>query len=382
MVPLELHKIIVLYLAPHQLHSYFIVNQSELPLTLKFSYHCEDVVPFDFFDLYPNVILHTIQIGSTVSTVVAATLAKHTHLTKLIIRHTAIVPIIEIPTTINTLIISNTILKYLYSKYPPSLRRLHITHNPHMLHVRIPTTLVHLDLSYNPNLFTIEGLMCASLKTLNLSYCNVSKFVELPTSLIRLYLVRTCIQDINFIPPNLQTLDLTGCYHLKSINKLSNCSNSIRKLYLDKCVNLKSIEAISSCYNLLTVSLQGCVHITNVDALKACTHIRRVNLAGCYNLDNINGLKCAKHLVHLDLFGCSDLHSISPLKECSALQSLNLSGCFMLFELNALVSCLALTKLDIYDCCPRLIVNATLMGKCDLVINGWTMGAGGDLLGI
>ncbi|KAK1401224.1 hypothetical protein POM88_000829 [Heracleum sosnowskyi] len=223
-----------------------------------------------------------------------------------------------------------------------------------------------------------------SLSSLNVLELYQNRFLTMPASLSQLLNVTSldfseCVdlESIPGLPPNLKSLCLYLCIHLKSLPALLpptlvyinawNCSSleilpylgnvqRITELILVKCRTLKDIQGLGNlpyikelhftcCTslqslsvvppNLKTLNLCGCTSLKSLPAILPPT-LEYISARNCMSLENLPNLGHLQRLTSLILLNCSRLNDILGLGSLFDIEGLSFSGCTSLESLTAL----------------------------------------------
>ena len=171
--------------------------------------------------------------------------------------------------------------------------------------------LQHLDLSYCTTLQLQDpnNPLPPSVTTLNVSYCSQVRNLGLLGEL-----------------PNLHTLILKRCHHLKagSLGALK-FFNTLTDLYLDGCYEIGNIEELRDVITLECLSLKYLSSLTDVSPLADLDNLHTLDLEGCRNLQNVTPLGKIGGLTNLSLGRCVKVVDVEALKENTELHTLDLS---------------------------------------------------------
>ena len=180
------------------------------------------------------------------------------------------------------------------------------------------------------------------LRTLDMSESN---FVELMgdayfTNLKNLYarnLTELTDIPIRLIGGNdLDSLDLSGCTHLQTLNKDRRTSIGIEKyVNLEDCRELlfdddhNAQSSTLSWRNIEYLNISGCNNLENIGNIYVPASIKELHVAECKSLRRLTvGSREGPALTDLDLSGCENLRYLQSY--CTQLQSLRVDGCVQL----------------------------------------------------
>jgi hypothetical protein len=172
--------------------------------------------------------------------------------------------------------------------------------------------------------------------------------------------------------PILESLDLTGCNKLQSVDTQDVCE-SLSTLILDRCSALRSVPPLTRFKHLTNLDLELCPQVSEMSGLVSTTSIVTLHLHGLPHLTELGPLGSLSNLQDLDLSVNGPSHhnsvapdlypalDITPLALCGQLVYLNLR--FRNVEdLSPLATCTNLQKV-ILDHCPWLN-RTTGLGSC------------------
>ena len=257
--------------------------------------------------------------------------------------------------------------------------------------------ITHLDLSHNPELVDLSGLLaCApQLTELKLNDC---------TKLLSLEPLRRAVQLVR--------LDLSDCESLASLEPLAHCT-ALSALKLENCAALKSLKGVEDKRirndTANEFSLDGCLSLTSLahlpclepemteisarhtkalrtlDGLRVLPSVTQLYLTDSGVVD-IRAIGSLPNLSSLDLSDCSQLKDATPLAHMAKLESLTLDNagvCTMPSQWDAdlrfisVKGCKALTRLGrlptalgrlVADACDALTV-LDGMQDCQSLLN-------------
>ncbi len=158
-------------------------------------------------------------------------------------------------------------------------------------------TLTYLDLSYSLGLIGTELQALINLKSLFLNHC-------------------IGIEDVSSLPPDLEVLDLTGCYRVENVSGLPN--KRLRNLNLSNCDKISDVSMLPDTIEELDIS--KCWRIRAVQRLPS--RLRILNMSSCGGITDMSHLP--KTLVEVNMASC-EIHDVSVLP--SSIKYLNLSSC-------------------------------------------------------
>ena len=426
-IPIEVHKIVISYILPSQLHQYFVTNN--LPQNMKFIYNCDQKLTFELlcslFD-YPKMILHHIHISephmehlfriptltqlshltisncsnqylklpTTLSNIRSLQINQSFQLVQLTIPSTFTnlrnvyldCPRVQahtfnIPITIHSLNLLNTTLPLNIIDFK-SLHKLKLSYNIGLesTHIIGSCTSLHiLDLSNNPSLKNIDGLKsCTSLTSLNLSHCSALKTITALHSLLHLTTLNlsycTNLTLIHF-PPTIQRLYMAKT-RIRDLTFLTD-PNQLQLLDISHCRN-RSIETLfNNAKNLHTLYLDYCTNLKTLDPLFYCHKLTKLSFHSC-TFTNLNALRRCNFIKILNLSECKNLTDISGLEYTKGIEHIDLSGCCNISSLSPLTGCKTLHTLDLSGCtnltnitplATCISLQSLNLSECDLIYN-------------
>ncbi|XP_042960535.1 disease resistance protein RPV1-like [Carya illinoinensis] len=172
-------------------------------------------------------------------------------------------------------------------------------------------------------------------------YLCRSGIVSLPPCIERFVglseLYVTCceqLEEILYLPPNIEEVDASGCSNLKS--------------FLPKSNNLSRTYNFSSSLRTLNLSDSGIVSLP--PCIKRFVGLSKLYLTDCKQLEEI--LHLPPNIEEVDASGCSSLKSFLPKSNnrLSSLRTLNLSGSGIVSLRPCIEGFVGLSKLDLREC--------------------------------
>lgn len=188
---------------------------------------------------------------------------------------------------------------------------------------------------YNNHFHTIKTLELNNLTIPSLNFLNLCTNLR--------YLIIENYHPLNFHTlnpnPNIDTITLTNCPHLTSIQPIITYAPNIHTLTISQCNNLHDITTQTSKF-LTSLSITHCDKLIDASALNIKTLIK-LNLNNCQNLKRIPTPKFTifkKILNHhfmpklesLDLSYCIGLNNIKTILSYKKLNRINISHCINL----------------------------------------------------
>lgn len=246
-------------------------------------------------------------------------------------------------------------------------------------------TFTSLDLGGCPKLKTLDVTSCSALTKLDsldkctnlenlmIGYTKVDALNNLTANVKNIFANETPITNLNLTPckdkiefvsftnSSLNSLNIDGCYGLKTVD-LSG--SKIDSLYINGRTKLTDLD-ISGCQNLQSLDINGCSALKNLNVrgtqlatldLTGCTALKTLDANGCVSLDQLLEIDKCVELVTLTLNGANIANL--ELNTCTKLEKLDASSCKNLDNLQ-ISNCTALTDLNI---------SATNLGKDNLLM--------------
>jgi hypothetical protein len=96
------------------------------------------------------------------------------------------------------------------------------------------------------------------------------------------------------VAAKLRVLDISGCWHLHSIDVVRSCAQ-LRRLWMPCCFNVTDLSPLAACSETLEeLWMAGSTSVMSLAPLKACTRLRKLDLRGCFELhDQVQDLRLA-----------------------------------------------------------------------------------------
>ena len=170
-----------------------------------------------------------------------------------------------------------------------------------------------------------------NLKDLNYSGTSIKYLPDLSmlTSLKRLDVSSTPIEQIGGLPKNLRVFDIRNCTQVKELPNLSQLS-CLEYLFIFGCKQLKEIHGVDQLQNLKDLNCSG----TSIKYLPDLSKLRRLIWVDVSStpIEHIGGLP--KNLQVFDIDNCAQVKELPNLSQLSRLEQLRLFGCKQVEEIH------------------------------------------------
>ena len=232
---------------------------------------------------------------------------------------------------------------------------------PWVRHLRLPTVdLIDVSIfSKYEQLRTLyimnsgmvgDTLSVRRLKRLVLGICGVFCVRDVRCKRLRSVVVRdeSGWGQINRIPrfngcSSLTSAEINNCHFINNVDGL-NCLK-LRKFVLKGYFG-GNLDGLSACPNLAHIVVSKC-EITNWDWLELCHGLRKLVIFGCANLE-----KLGEHpqLEEIEVERCGKLKDVTKLQNCLGLWRVCIEKCSWILNIDCLAKCEALRFLKIEGC--------------------------------
>jgi internalin A len=146
--------------------------------------------------------------------------------------------------------------------------------------------------------------------------------------------------------PALETLDLSGCEELGSID-VSQLP-SLRNLYLSRCRNLTSLD-VSQVPDLKQLYLDGCAAVESVAGLGVLSSLTDLDVSNATSLTSLEGISGLNSLVVLDIRNV-ELSDFSEIGKLQSLRVLRMGGHSALETLEPFAGLTELREIHLEAC--------------------------------
>eukprot|EP00253_Pinus_taeda_P036555 PITA_36555 len=186
-------------------------------------------------------------------------------------------------------------------------------------------------------------------RALNRLNCSNYKYMS---GLKTLELSEAEIREVSFeegICPNLQRLQLRGCYSLRQIGGLSGLLK-LFELDIRSCVNVKELPGLEALVSLERLTVEKCEKLEIIQGLGQITRLRELCVQQCRKIQELPGVEHLTSLEVLLVTRCENFRGISMLQQLTKLKYLDFSGCRQIRELPGVEYVTSLEKLGVSGC--------------------------------
>ncbi|CAI0415017.1 unnamed protein product [Linum tenue] len=218
------------------------------------------------------------------------------------------------------------------------------------------TNLCSLEVLECELLTEIQGLdqLGQCLLHLEIHGCNLANLEGLQSTVALQRLVLVGCESIHTLPP------LSKLKKLKTIffnynDKLSRTEGlgqliSLQKLELWNCKSLKQLPDLSHLHNLNVLSISGCEQLIELSGLDGLASLAELSIDDCRSITKLGDLSGLRNLKDLQILRCPQLTEVTGLEGLVSLQGLSITGCTSITKLSPLSSLKKLKGLHIERC--------------------------------